>query len=139
MGSSNGGVKIFLASGAVVPRWIMACLGEKEDIFSMGFEKFGQKKTRVLTIVGSTASFHYPISDDILVRLPGGTHQWLAGFEARAVLQVTDGDGNVIEQNRWLCPTCLENTGWVSHCVLGVETAEKILICTNGCEKWTRI
>ncbi len=136
---SNSIVKIFLASEAVVPNWIVARLVRKEEhVFSMGFEQFGRNKIRVLTMVGGAASFYYPLKDDILVKLPGKTHQWRAGFEPRAVLQITNGDGSVIEQNRWLCPSCLQNTGRVSHCVLGIETAEKTLICTNGCKKWTR-
>lgn len=134
----NGIVKIFLASGAVVPHWIMARLGEKEDTFSMGFEQLGQKNIRVLTMVGGTASFFYPVKDDVLVKLPGETHQWLAGFEPRAVLQITNGDGSVIERNYWLCPTCFENTGRVLHCTMAAETAEKTLICTNGCKNWAR-
>ena len=135
MGKSNGIVKIFLSREAVIPTWIMRWLEEHTDYFSVEFENFGGSSIRVLKLVGGQASFCYPNRDDVTIRLPGENHPWASGFYPTAILQITNGDGSVVEQNRLLCPSCHTTTGKVSHHKLGEKPAT-VFRCTGCAQEW---
>lgn len=133
MNHINGNIKIYLSPGAMVPLWIIKRLERHtEEDFSIDFEEFEGSQIRVLKLIGGEASFCYPNRDDVVIKLPGEVHRWASGFDPTAVLQITNGDNSVVEQNRLLCPNCHDTTGRVSHHKVG-ETVTTVFKCKNGC------
>ena len=131
----NGVVKIYLSPEANVPVWIMRWLEKHTDYFSVDMEKFGDSSARVLKLIGGEASFCYPAKDDVVIRLPGDTNHWASGFDPTAILQITNGDGSVVEQNRLLCPCCHTTTGKVARHKLG-EKPVTVFKCAGCAQEW---
>ena len=129
------GVKIYLATGVVLPSWIIKKLERPNGLVKVELEEVneGRQNIRVLKIIGGEASFCYPAKDDVTIKFPDEQHSWSSGFPPQAVLQISTLDGSRVEKNRLLCPKCFDTTGKIVNHRIG-PTCVAVIRCKCGRE-----
>lgn len=135
----TGGIKLYLAAGAILPVWIIRKLEQPDPDEKVKIEledvNGNTKKIRVLKIIGGEASFSYPVKDDVSIKFPDEQHAWGAGFDPLAVLQISTLDGTRVERNRLLCEKCFDTTGKIAEHHIG-PTCVAIIRCNKCNQEW---
>jgi hypothetical protein len=131
------GVKLLLAPGTKVPRWVTV-----QDLnVRTGWERLNGKRVRTVSIADGEAFFGPEGVVD--VRVPGA-RSFLTAFAPLKVFEIRDLEGGLLRRNYFFCEKCVANSGKIEgepELIAGTcgKYDAKFLCSTPGCDNsWSR-